>query len=90
MTKEDFVKALMERNNLTRQQASDAVTTLAEAAITSLAFGKNIYLRNFGTFRIERRATKKALNIQTKETVIVPAHNVVKFIPCKQIKEAVK
>ena len=90
MTKQDLADALVSNTNLTKSQAIQAIDGLMLAAREALASGNNIYLRGFGTFRIIRRAEKAARNITRKTTVMVPAHNIVKFIPCNDLKAQIK
>lgn len=90
MTKQDLAEALSNSTRLTKSQSVEAIEGLMEAAKDAFKRGENIYLRGFGTFRIETRAAKKARNIVRGTAVNVPAHRVVKFIPCSELKQEVK
>lgn len=70
-----------------------AVLTIVEQIMTavkdSLANGKNVYLRGFGSFISKQRAEKTARNIIKNTTVIVSAHNIPFFKPADTFKETV-
>lgn len=90
MTKNDLADALVSNTYLTKSQALTAIDGLIDAARQAFSHGENIYLRGFGTFRLEKRAAKKARNIQRGTIINVPAHRVLKFLPCNELKELVK
>lgn len=90
MTKQDLAKQLAEKANIniSAQQAADTIDTLMGIMYEAFIKGKNIYLRGFGTFKVTKLKAKKARNIGTGETVMVPERTIVKFIPGKALKEA--
>lgn len=87
MTKQELSTALAAKAKLSKSQATDAVEGFMDVLKDALNRGENIYLRGFGTFKIEKRAAKKARIISTGQTVTVPEHNVVKFIPSVELKK---
>lgn len=56
----------------------------------ALIKGENVYLRGFGTFRLKKRAEKKARNISKNSTVIIPAHMIPAYKPSKSFALQVK
>lgn len=90
MTKNDLADKLVSNTNLTKSQAIEAIEGLMQTTADAFKRGENIYLRGFGTFRIEKRAEKKARNINQGTSVTVPAHHTVKFIPSSELKSLVK
>ena len=70
-----------------------AVVTVIEQFMTvvkdSLAHGENVYLRGFGTFDLKHRAKKTARNSSKNTTIIIDAHDIPHFKPCKEFLEAV-
>lgn len=90
MTKNDLADYLVGTTNLTKSQALEAIEGLANGAKDAFSKGENIYLRGFGTFKLEQRAEKKARNITKGTIVTVPAHRTVKFIPSNELKSLVK
>lgn len=90
MTKNDLADEMVSNTRLTKSQALEAIEALMHSATRAFFRGENIYLRGFGTFRIEKRASKKARIISRGTSVTLPERKVVKFIPCKKLKEQVK
>lgn len=90
MRKLELADALASKTGLRKSDALVAIDGLIEAAKDAFVRGSNIYLRGFGTFRLEQRAAKKARNIKKGTIVNVPAHCVVKFKPCNELKELVQ
>jgi DNA-binding protein HU-beta len=72
----------------------NAVQTVVEAFMTtvknSLAKNENVYLRGFGSFIVKERAEKTARNISKNQTIIIPAHKIPAFKPCKSFVNSVK
>jgi DNA-binding protein HU-beta len=56
----------------------------------SLAKNENVYLRGFGSFIVKERAEKTARNISKNQTIIIPAHKIPAFKPCKSFVNSVK
>jgi DNA-binding protein HU-beta len=56
----------------------------------SMAEGKNVYLRGFGSFVVKERAQKTGRNISKNTTIIIPAHNIPSFKPSKTFVDEVK
>ena len=48
---------------------------------------ENVYLRGFGTFTVKRRARKTARNISKNVTMVIDAHDIPSFKPCKSFME---
>lgn len=90
MTKQELAKQLVAKKGLTMKQALAAIDGFSEAVISSLAFGKGVFLRGFGTFKVMQRAARRGRDIAHNTLVDIPAHKIVKFIPSKQLKDVVK
>jgi DNA-binding protein HU-beta len=56
----------------------------------ALAKNENVYLRGFGSFIVKQRAKKTARNISKKTTIVIPAHKIPAFKPCKTFVNVVK
>lgn len=88
MTKQDLARELAQKAGITTFQANADIETLMGIMSNTFIEGKSIYLRGFGTFKVTKLKAKKARNIGTGETVMVPERTIVKFIPAKALKEA--
>lgn len=90
MTKQDLAQEIADKKGLTKKQALDAIDGFAEALISAMAFGQSVFLRGFGTFKVQQRKGKMARDITRGTIIEVPARKVVKFVPSKQLKDVVK
>ena len=90
MTKQDLAKELANKANvnISAQQAADTIDTLMGIMYDAFIKGNSIHLRGFGTFKVVTRKPKRARNIYTGTSVMVPERTAVKFIPGKALKEA--
>ena len=66
-----------------------AVEALMECVKESLIEKENVYLRGFGTFELKHRAQKTARNISKNTTLVIKAHDIPHFKPCKEFMQAV-
>ena len=90
MTKAEIVAEISKKTGIEKNAVLMVVEGVMESIRESLANNENVYLRGFGTFEVIRRNEKMARNISKGETVVVPAHNIPKFKPCKEFKEKIK
>ena len=83
-------------NQITGKIGIEKVVVLAviegfmESVKGTMIKGDNIYLRGFGSFIIKKRAEKSGRNISKNTSVVIPAHNIPAFKPCKEFVEEVK
>lgn len=90
LTKQDLAQRVGEASEgLTRQQASEAVSTVLNAIADELAGSGEVRLSGFGTFAVVERAAREARNPQTGETMTVPPRKNPKFKPAAALKKAV-
>ncbi len=90
MTKADIVNDIAGKTGLDKGSVQTIVEKFMDSVKTSMISGENVYLRGFGSFIIKERAEKTARNISKEETIIIPAHNIPAFKPCKTFVNAVK
>jgi len=90
MTKAEIVSEISNKTGLERQAVQTIVETFMNSVKGALAKKENVYLRGFGSFIVKQRAQKTARNISKKTTIIIPAHNIPAFKPCKTFVTAVK
>ena len=79
MTKIELVKMVAKKTGIDQPTAMAAV----EGVIDSLKES------GFGSFIVKKRAQKTARNISKNTTMIIPAHDIPYFKPCKDFMEAV-
>jgi len=90
MTKAEIINEIVKTSGLDKVVAAASVEAFMETVKNSMTKGENVYLRGFGTFEIITRAAKTGRNISKNTLVKIPAHNTVKFKPCKEFVEEVK
>ena len=96
MIKADIITQLSIKTGVERKAVQAVLETFMDTVKTSLENGENVYLREFGTFAIKKKASKKARNIVRHNggyittTITVPAHVVPSFKPAKKFINRVK
>ena len=96
MIKADLISKLAVKTGVERKVVSAVIETFMDTVKHTLENGDNVYLREFGTFAIKKKASKKARNIVKSSdgyvttTITVPAHVVPSFKPSKKFIHRVK
>ena len=89
MTKADIVEQIAGRTGLTKTDTSLVVEGVLEALKNALITGETVEIRGFGTFKIKKRAARRARNPRTGEPVTIPEKFVPTFKPSRELKDAV-
>ncbi len=74
----------------TKKQAQAAVDCVFNSITAALRKKDTVTLVGFGTFKVARRKARKGRNPQTGEEIKIKAKRVPKFVPGKNLKEAVR
>ena len=90
MTKAELASAVAKDCGLTQTEAMAAIESTMKVIKETLKAKENIYLRGFGTFDLKHRAEKTARNISKNTTIVVPAHDLPHFKPCKEFADDLK
>ena len=90
MTKAEIVNEIANKTGFEKNQVQTVVEAFMTSVKGSLAKNDNVYLRGFGSFIVKERAEKTARNISKKTTIIIPAHKIPAFKPCKTFVNVVK
>ena len=85
MRKSDIVKQISEKTNYTQTDVAIIINSLMGVVKAAVSSGENVYLRNFGTFCIKRRAAKNFY--ATGKRKFVPEHNDVVLIISRKYRE---
>ena len=88
--KSDIADAIAEKTGLTKKDAQSALNAFVEAVTESLQRGERVQLTGFGTFETRDRKERKGKNLQTGETITIPATTVPAFRSGRALKDAVK
>lgn len=90
MTKAEIVAKISEKTGIEKVVVLTAVEAFMSEVKNSLAEGRNVYLRGFGSFITKKRAEKLGRNISKNTTVVIPAHFIPSFKPAKTFVDKVK
>ena len=90
MTKDQLATKLAKRENITKLEAVSFLESTMEIIKDTMVAHEDIFLRGFGTFKSILRQAKVGQDILRGESVIIPEHHSVKFIPSANIKKALK
>ena len=85
MIKLDIVNAIVQKTNVTRTKAEQAVETVFEAMKNALGRGERIELRRFGVFNVKPRKTGIGRNPRTGAEVSIAPGKAVRFKPGKDL-----
>lgn len=91
MTKADIINKITADTGLPKKDVSATVEAFMEEIRNCMTVKKeNVFLRGFGTFIIKHRAQKTARNISKNTTLVIDAHDIPAFKPCKSFIEKMK
>lgn len=90
MTKADIIKKVANITGFSYEDSQLFLETFFKVLQNTFIEGKDISFRKFGSFKLKKRLSKVARNINNNEAIILPNYVVVTFKPSKNLKEAVK
>jgi len=90
LTKQEFIKKVSQKSNLSERDAGKAVEAFMETVTETLKSGDSINFTGFGKFSPAARAASRGVNPRTKEPVEIAATTVPKFSAGSQLKAALK
>jgi DNA-binding protein HU-beta len=85
MNKGELVASIAEANGMTKVQAEKALNRVLAKMAGAMEKGERVTLSGFGSFRVVERSEQKGRNPHTGKSIVIPAHNVVKFKPGKKL-----
>jgi DNA-binding protein HU-beta len=89
MTKADIVDIVAKNTGITKLDTEAVVNHMLDTIREALKSGNTIELRGFGSFKVVKRAQRKARNPTTNEEVIVPERKMPTLKFSKEVKIAV-
>ena len=91
LTKREIVLSIYDKTGFPQKEVRDVVQQTLDTIATALAQGRNVELRNFGVFEVQRRKSRIGRNPNKPETdVIIPDRAVIKFKAGKELKAELK
>lgn len=88
MSKKDLIDAVAAATELSKEKASVAVDAVVAHIEKVMKDGQEVRIPGFGTFKVSKRAERKARNPQTGAEMILKAARVPKFSAAKALKDA--
>ena len=90
MNKEELVKEIAKKTNLSQKVASEVLAATLDTIQKTVAKGKKVTLVGFGTFEARKRKARTGRNPQTGAAIKIAAKTVPAFSAGKKFKDAVK
>ena len=90
MNKQELISKIAEKTDISRKDATAALTALITSITEALKAGEKIAIPNLGTFEVRERAARTGKNPRTGEAVEIAAKRLPAFKPAKALKDAVK
>ena len=89
MTKIELVKIVSQKTGIDQLTVLAAVEGIVDTIKQALVEKENVYIRGWGTWTLKHRAQKTARNISKNTTLVIEAHDIPYFKPCKEFMESV-
>jgi nucleoid DNA-binding protein len=89
MNTTSLVNLTAEETGQTKAQTEATLRAALKIVCGVVASGEAVRLHEFGTFETRWRSAREGRNLQTGETISIPAARVVKFLPAKAFRGAV-
>ncbi|MCD6257591.1 HU family DNA-binding protein [Candidatus Aerophobetes bacterium] len=89
MNKAELVEEVARQTGLTKKVCRETMDKILSTISDALAKREKVTLVGFGSFKVISRKSRKGRNPQTGEEIQIPAREVPKFDPGKDLKKAV-
>lgn len=89
MTKIELVKIVAAKTGIDNATVLAAVEGVIDTLKESLVKKESVFIRGWGTWTLKHRAEKTARNISKNTTLVIPAHDIPYFKPCKDFMDEV-
>lgn len=87
LTKADLIEVVYSRHGgLTKNEAAAIVEAIFNTVKTTLAEGRQVRIKNFGTFAVTRRTGRTGVNPLSGEKIFIPAHRGLTFRPARNLR----
>ena len=90
MNKQELISKIAEKADISRKDATAALTALITSITEAVKAGEKIAIPNLGTFEVRERAARTGKNPRTGEAVEIAAKRLPAFKSAKALKDAVK
>ena len=85
ITREDISEFINSEFGLTKYDCNLIVNEILDQVVVGLEKDNIVKIHNFGTFKLRKKNQRIGRNPKTKIEVMIPARNVISFIPSKYL-----
>jgi DNA-binding protein HU-beta len=89
VNRSQLLNALAERNDMSRREADEVVTSLVDIITETVSTGEDVTISGFAKFRRVDRPARMGRNPATGETIKIAAKRQAKVTPLKAFKDSV-
>ena len=89
MNRSQLLNALAERNDMSRKEADEVVTSLVDIITETVCTGEDVTISGFAKFRRVDRKARMGRNPATGEPIKIAAKRQAKVTPLKAFKDSV-
>lgn len=90
MNKQELIRILSSKTDITQKKCSMCLNVLKEEIINTLKRGEKVNFLGFGSFEVKQRNRRKVVNPATKEINFVPPKRIPVFKTGKNFKMAIR
>lgn len=90
MNQQELTNAIAKRFFLTKTESREIIKFILDKITNDLKTGERFYLRGFGSFVKEKRASKKVRHPETGKIITIPARITIDFNPSKILIEKIE
>jgi nucleoid DNA-binding protein len=88
ITKADLIDVVYDRHGgLTKDEAADIVDAIFRTVKVSLADGRPVRIKNFGTFEVTRRPGRMGVNPVSGQKMFIRPHKGLSFKPARRLRD---
>ena len=89
MNKTELIAAVAEKSGLSKKDADNAVNSMLDAVVETLAQGDKVQIVGFGTFEVRSRSERQGRDPRTNNPITIPASKSPAFKAGKDFNDAV-
>lgn len=90
MTKKELAISIRNDTGYPMSEIKEIIESMTTHIGNSLIHGEQVKIQEFGTFKPKEIASRKFKNIATGEYEETSSHKKINFIPCLELKQALK
>lgn len=90
MTKDELVAKMADASGVKKVDVQKALDAMIQTIIDTIKTGDKVNITGLGIFKVKDKKARLARNPKTGESIQVPAKKAPKFVPSKNLKEAVR